>query len=394
MKKYTHTQKYSYGFVLVLIGLFTMTGCGEKTENTVAKAPAILEVGVVELKTESIVLTRELPGRTSAYRIAEVRARVNGIVQKRLFTEGDDVKEGQLLYQIDSAPYQAVFDSAKANLARAEAAAHFAQLQEERLKYLVSTNAVSQQDYDNAFASFQVAEADVAAAKAALQSADINLGYTKVISPIDGRIGLSEVTEGAYVQAGVATLMATVQQLDPIYVNLVQPSSEVLRLKHAFKEGTLKPDAASDFDDETGGTPVTLIMEDGIVYNNLGELQFSDVTVNRSTGSVTLRVLFPNPDMDLFPGVFVRARFNEATNPQALLVPQLGVGRNYSGEATVWVVVDGKAEIRVIKTDRTYGDQWVVTAGLDAGDEIIVTNLQRLRPNTPVTTVPWQPKKG
>lgn len=384
MKHHNFFSKYHLSILVVLTGLFLLSGCNEKSEPVTKSAPAPIEVGVVELKIEPVALKRELPGRTCSYRIAEVRARVNGIVLKRLFDEGNDVKEGQLLYQIDPAPYQATLDNVKANMARAKAAANYARQQEERLKFLVSTNAVSQQDYDNALAAFQVAEADVAATKAAVQSAEINLSYTKVAAPIDGRIGFSEVTEGAYVQAGMASLMATIQQLDPIYVNLVQPSSEVLRLKHALKMGELEQNAGKD------KTPVQLVFDDKRIYEHSGVLQFSDVTVDRATGSITLRVLFPNPDMDLFPGMFVHARFDEAISPRAFLIPQQAVTRNYRGEPILWVVEDGKAEIRTIKTNRTSGDKWIVTGGVEADEQVIVNNLQRLRPGTPVKTVPWQ----
>ncbi|WP_232766573.1 efflux RND transporter periplasmic adaptor subunit [Geminisphaera colitermitum] len=373
--------------LLALAGPLFVAGCGKRKDSAVASAaPAAVEVGVVTLGTASTAQTRELPGRTAAHRVAQVRARVNGIILKRLFVEGADVKEGELLYQIDPAPYQAILDSAKASLARAESNLKTATLQAGRYKELVAVNAVSKQQYDDAVAAVGAYAADMASARAAITSAGIDLGYTKVTSPIAGRIGLSEVTEGAYVQAGQATLMATVQQLDPIYVNLVQPSAEVSRLKRAIEKGVLQAGA------EKGQTPVQLILEDGTAYDHTGALQFSDVTVDRTTGSVTLRVLFPNPSGDLLPGMFVRARFDEGINPRTLLAPQQGVSRNYRGLPTAWIVTaDNKAENRVIETGRTHGDQWIVTGGLQAGDRIIVTNIQRIRGGTTVAPVPWTP---
>ncbi|MDR1279933.1 MAG: efflux RND transporter periplasmic adaptor subunit [Opitutaceae bacterium] len=333
-------------------------------------------------------LTRELPGRVEAHRVAQVRARVNGIVQKRLFVEGADVKEGELLYRIDPAPYQAVLDSAKASLARAEANLKTARLQAGRYKDLVALNAVSQQQYDDAEAAVGIHTADVAAARAAITAAEINLGYTQVTAPIAGRIGLSDVTEGAYVQAAQATLMATVQQLDPVYVNLVQPSAELSRIKRAMESGAWKQGATA----ADGKTAVHVTLEDGAAYPHEGALQFSDVTVDRATGSVTLRALVPNPRGDLLPGMFVRASFIEGTLPDALLVPQQAVSRNYRGQATTWVVTpDGKAVNRIIGATRTWGDQWIVTGGLEPGDKVVVNNLQRIRADMTVTTVPWTP---
>jgi len=366
-----------------LIAALLLAGCHKKPASPV---PAPVEVDVVAVSTAPVSHARELPGRTSAYRIAEVRARVSGIVLKRLFTEGNNVAEGQLLYQIDPAPYQASLDSAKASLARAEAAAVSARLHEQRFKQLVDSRAISRQDYDDALAALRSGEADVAAGKAAVLAAEINLGYTKVTSPIDGRIGLAEVTEGAYVQAAQATLLATVQQTDPIYVNLVQPSSEVARLKRELESGLMTRDG-------DGRPLITLVLEDGTPYSLPGRLEFSDITVNRGTGSVTLRALFPNPKGDLLPGTFVRARYDAGVNPQALLAPQQGVSRNYRGDPIAYVVAaDGTAELRVLKTGRTYLDQWVVDSGLKAGDQVIVTNLQRIRPGAPVKPVPFRPK--
>ena len=356
------------------------TGCSKKAEAN--HAPAPVEVGVITVSAKPVALTQELPGRTSAFRIAEVRARVSGIVQKRHFTEGGDVKEGQLLYTIDPAPYQTALDSAKAALARAEANATVTRLQAERSQKLIEARAISQQEYDSVAAAHLAAEADVSAAKASVQSAAINLSYTEVTAPVSGRIGLSQVTEGAYVQQGAATLLATVQQLDPLYVDLAQSSTEVLRLRRALAEGKLQR-ANED------SAKVTLLFEDGRTYAETGTLQFSDVTVDPSTSSITLRALFPNPRNDLLPGMFVRARLDEGSAPDAILVPQLAVTHNAKGDATAFVVgADNKAELRVLKADRAVGNQWLVTDGLKTGDQVIVQNLQRIRPGAVVKPAP------
>ncbi len=370
----------SFIFFVALLGSAVLTGCAKKPAPPAA--PAAVEVGVVTVTASPVTLTRELPGRTSAFRVAEVRARVNGIVQKRLFDEGSDVKAGQPLYEIDPAPYQAALDSARASLARAQANATSIRLQEERSRQLVGALAISQQEYDNALASLQAAEADIAAAKAAVQSAEIDLGYTTVTSPISGRIGRAEVTEGAYVQAATATLLATVQQLDPLYVDLTQSSTEVLQLRRALAEGRLTATA-------TGDAKVALLFDNGSPYAEEGSLEFSDVTVNASTNSITLRAIFPNPRGELLPGMFVRARLDEGSTPAALLVPQLGVTRNTRGQPTALVVgADGKVELRVLTVDRAIGNQWLVADGLKDGDRVIVQNLQRIGPGVTVTAVP------
>jgi len=363
-----------------LLCLLILSGCSKKTPAPTA--PAAVEVGVVTLAAQPVNLTRELPGRTSAYRIAEVRARVSGIVLKQLFTEGRDVKEGQSLYQIDPAPYQAALDSAKASLSRSQASASSARLQENRFKNLLKENALSQQDYDNSLSALQAAEADVDAGKAAVQTAEINLGYTNVTSPISGRIGLSQVTEGAYVQSGAATLLATVQQLDPLYVDLTQSSTEVFSLRRALAAGRLEKNAADS-------AKVKLSLDDGGEYAEEGTLQFSDITVDPTSSSITLRALFPNPKTELLPGLFVRARIAEGTVPGAILAPQLGVGRNLKGDATALLVgADGKVELHTLKIDRAVGNQWLVSDGLKAGDQLIVQNLQRIRPGAVVKPVP------
>lgn len=359
-----------------------LTGCaGEKSEASAAgaAAPAATPVGVITVTPRPVTLTRELPGRTSAYRVAEVRARINGIVQKRLFTEGAEVSAGDVLFEIDPAPYQAALDSAKANLARAEASLVSAEAQAKRFEGLVATNAVSKQNYDDARAAQLALAAEVAAARAAVQSAEINLGYTRVTSPIDGRIGQAQVTEGAYVQQATATLLAVVQQLDPLYVDLSQSADEVLGLKQALSSGRLKADAQ-------GGAPLTVILDGNRPYEHTGSLQFSDVSVSPTTGTVSLRGTVPNPDDNLLPGMFVRARLNEGTDPNAILLPQSVVSRNSKGEATVLLInAEGKAELRVITAPRAIGSDWLVTSGLKPGDRVISDQLQKVRPGAPVT---------
>jgi membrane fusion protein (multidrug efflux system) len=357
-----------------------LSGCAKK-----AAAPAatpVVEVGIVTVAARPLTLSRELPGRTSAYRIAEVRARVSGIVLKRLFTEGAKVKEGDVLYQIDPAPYQAALAIAKAALAHAEASTVSIRQQEERSRELIKAKAISQQGYDNAIAALKASEADIAAAQAAVQAAEINLGYTHVTSPLTGRIGRAEVTEGAYVQQGTATLLATVQQLDRLYVDLTQSSTEVLRLQRALAEGHLT--SAGE-----GAAKVQLLLDGDRVYDEPGSLQFSDVTVNSTTSSISLRALFPNPRGELLPGLFVRARLDEGELPDAILVPQPAVTRNVKGEATALVVgAESKVELRVLQTDRAVGNEWLIRSGLKVGDQLIVENLQRIRPGATVKPVP------
>lgn len=337
-----------------------------------------MEVGVVTVAAQPVTLTQDLPGRISAIRVAEVRARVSGIVLKRLFKEGSDVKEGQVLYEIDPAQYEASYESALGTLARAEAGLNSAQLKLNRMKSLIDSHAVSKQDYDEASGSQRVNQAEVLLGQAAVKTAKINLDYTKVTSPITGRIGLSQVTEGAYVRTDQATLMATVQQIDRVYVDVNQPSSDLLRLKHALADGTLKPNAS-------GQARVKLVFENGDIYSEEGSLEVADVTVNPLTNSVTVRAVFPNPRNDLLPGMFVRARLEEGTTPDAILVPQLAVSRNTKGEPTAMVVgAESKVELRVLETPRAVGNQWLVSSGLKPGDQLIINNLQKIRPGVSV----------
>ena len=367
----------------MLAGYLVLSGCG-KQSATVGQTPGgPPEVGVVVVQPQRVALKTELAGRTSAYLIAEVRPQVGGIVQKRLFTEGADVKAGEVLYQIDPATYQAAYSSAKALLARAEANLIPARLKTGRYEELVKINAVSQQDYDDATAALKLAEADVESGKAALETARINLAYTSVTAPISGRISRSSVTVGALVSASQGTALATIQQLDQVYVDVTQSSSEMLRLKRALASGQLKKAAATQ-------SKVKLILEDGTPYPLEGSLKFSEVTVDQSTGSITLRTVFPNPNHTLLPGMYVRAILEEGVNDNAILIPQQGVTRNPAGNAMVMIIgAEDKVEPRVIKAERTVGDSWLVSEGLKAGDRVIMEGLQKARPGTPVKAVPF-----
>jgi membrane fusion protein, multidrug efflux system len=358
-----------------------LAACGPKQSAPPQITP---EVGVVTVEPTSVPVTTELPGRTNAFLVAQVRARVDGIVLRREFTEGSMVKAGQRLYKIDPAPYIAQLNSAKATLAKAQANLVSVTAQANRYKVLVAANAVSKQDYDNAVASEGQAVADVASGKAAVDTAQINLGYTDVVSPVSGQVGISQVTPGAYVQASAATLMSTVQQLDPMYVDLTQSSLDGLKLRREVQEGRLKtsgPDAAK----------VTLILEDGRTYSEKGKLQFSDVTVDQTTGSVTVRALFQNKDGVLLPGMFVRARIEEGTNDHAIVVPQVGITHDQKGTPTALVVgSDNKVALRQLVTSNTYGPNWVVSSGLNAGDRVIVQGTDKVRPGMEVKAVPAQ----
>lgn len=369
----------------LLIGGVMMTGCGKKT--TAAPPPAgPPEVGVMVVQPRRVTLTTELPGRTTPHLIAEVRPQVTGIIQKRLFTEGSDVKAGQVLYQIDPATYQAAFASARAAQARAEATLNTVRLKAERYRDLVKIKAVSQQDDDDAQAALKQAEADVAATKAAVETARINLSYTRVTAPISGRIGRSTVTDGALVTASQPAALSTIQQLSSMYVDVTQSSAELLKLKQSLASGLLKSNGASK-------ARVKLLLEDGSVYPLPGALKFSEVTVDPSTGSITLRAVFPNPKQTLLPGMFVRAVLEEGESPQAILVPQRGVTRNPKGEAMVMIVgAEEKVEPRVIKVARTVDENWLVSEGLKAGDRVILEGIQKARPGTPVKAVPFGKK--
>ncbi|HGY5077537.1 efflux RND transporter periplasmic adaptor subunit [Citrobacter sp. C348] len=371
----TKTARFSLLPSFIIISAALLAGCNDQGETQAHPTEPQVTVHVVE--SAPLAVTTELPGRTSAFRIAEVRPQVSGIVLKRNFTEGSDVEAGQSLYQIDPATYQADYDSAKGELAKSEAAAAIAHLTVKRYVPLVGTKYISQQEYDQAIADARQADASVIAAKAAVESARINLAYTKVTSPISGRIGKSSVTEGALVTNGQATALATVQQLDPIYVDVTQSSNDFMRLKQSIAQGSLHKDNTS--------STVELVMENGQSYPLKGTLQFSDVTVDESTGSITLRAVFPNPQHTLLPGMFVRARVDEGVQPNAILVPQQGVTRTPRGDATVMVVNDkSQAETRPVVAVQAIGDKWLISEGLQSGDKVIVSGLQKARPGVQV----------
>jgi membrane fusion protein (multidrug efflux system) len=363
------------------LAAMALAGC-DRAQGAHGMAFPTPVVGVVTVEPQPVVLTSELPGRTSPYQVSEVRPQVSGIIKARLFVEGANVRAGQPLYQIDAAPYQAAYDSSAAALAKAQANLATVRLKAQRYADLVKINAVSKQDYDDAVAAAQQAEADVASAKAALETARINLGYTKVAAPISGHIGPSAVTAGALVTANQTNSLATLQTLDPIYVDVTQSSAELLRLKQQIARGGLDGAGADR-------AKVKLILEDGTTYPWEGELKVSDVTVDPSTGAVTLRAVFPNPKAMLLPGMFVRAVVNEAATQKAILAPQRGVSRDPQGHATALVVnAAGKVEVRVLQTPRTVGDSWLVTSGLNPGDRLIVDGVQKVQPGMPVKTVP------
>lgn len=371
----TKTARFSLLPSFIIISAALLAGCNDQGETQAHPTEPQVTVHVVE--SAPLAVTTELPGRTSAFRIAEVRPQVSGIVLKRNFTEGSDVEAGQSLYQIDPATYQADYDSAKGELAKSEAAAAIAHLTVKRYVPLVGTKYISQQEYDQAIADARQADASVIAAKAAIESARINLAYTKVTSPISGRIGKSSVTEGALVTNGQATALATVQQLDPIYVDVTQSSNDFMRLKQSIAQGSLHKDNTS--------STVELVMENGQSYPLKGTLQFSDVTVDESTGSITLRAVFPNPQHTLLPGMFVRAGVDEGVQPNAILVPQQGVTRTPRGDATVMVVNDkSQVEARPVVAVQAIGDKWLISEGLQSGDKVIVSGLQKARPGVQV----------
>lgn len=368
---------------MALMGFLLTVGCDSGPGNRAGTPPQTPEVAVVTIAPRHLELTTTLPGRTSAFLLAEIRPQVNGIIQKRAFQEGSDVKAGQLLYQIDPAPFQVALDSAMASLGRARANLPSMRVRVARYKELLADNAVSRQDYDDAAAALDQVKADIAYWKTAVEAARINLAYTRVTAPISGTIGRSNVTDGALVAAYQPMALATIQQMDPIYVDVTQSSAEFLRLRRSMDAGQLSKD------EETGGK-VRLILEDGASYPHEGALQFSDVTVNPGTGSFILRIVVPNPDHLLLPGMFVRAVVHEGVAPQAILVPQQGVSRNPKGEPVVMIVDEsGVVAQRFLTIDRAIGDQWLVASGLSAGDRVIVEGMQRIRPGATVRAVPF-----
>jgi membrane fusion protein (multidrug efflux system) len=367
---------------LALLPLW-LVGCGPAAAPPTAAAPPPAEVGVVTVAPAALGLVSELPGRTEASRVAQVRARVAGILQKRLFREGSEVKAGQPLFAIDDAPYRATLASAQAMQARAEANQTQTQAQADRYKPLLAANAISQQDYIAAVAAQKTAEADVAVAKAAVQAARLNVGYAAVTAPINGRIGRALVTEGALVGQGEATQLAVVQQIDPLFVNFTQSAAEVLRLRAAIASGALRG--------STEQAAVSLLMEDGSVYPLRGKLLFSDLTVDPSSDQITLRAEVPNPKGALLPGLYVRVRLEQATAPTAILLPQQAVSRGNGGDTVMVVGPDGKVMPRPVKLGAAQAGQWVVLGGLQAGEQVMVDGFQKLRGSTPVKAVPWQP---
>jgi membrane fusion protein (multidrug efflux system) len=361
-----------------LVALVALTGCEQATGQPQASGPQAVPVGVITLKSQALTLKKELPGRINAFQIAEIRPQVSGIVQSRLFTEGKRVEKGESLYQINPDTFKAQLAVSEAAVASAQASIASSKSNATRFKELLKIQAVSQLDFDEADAAYKQALAALLTAKAQLQTAQINLDYSHVSSPISGQISKSSVTVGALVSANQSTALATVTQLDPIYVDLTQSSNELTRLKKALATGALTVDAANQ-------TDVELTMEDGSVYPHKGTLQFSEVTVDPSTGSVTLRAQFPNPENFLLPGMYARASIVEGVVSDAILVPQRGVSRNSKGEPTAMVVnKDNKVESRVLQVDRTIGSNWLVTNGIKAGEKLIIEGLQKIRPGSAV----------
>ncbi|MGY4396271.1 membrane fusion protein (multidrug efflux system) [Sphingomonas sp. UYAg733] len=358
----------------------TLIGCGKAPQQP---PPGPSPVGVITVREQSVMLKSELPGRTTAYETSDVRPQVNGLIQARLFQEGDQVHAGQPLYRIDSAPYAAQVASARAALGRAQASIASSAALARRYGELVKINAIARQDYENATTTAQQARADVAVQQAALRSAQIDLRRTTVSAPISGRIGRSVYTTGALVTAAQANALTTIQRLDPIYVDVTQASADLLRLRQQVLAGQVS---------SGGDARVRLKLEDGTVYPIEGTLKFADVSVDPTTGSQSIRAVFPNPRGLLLPGMFVRAELAEGSQAQAMLVPQRAVNRDEKGNPTVMVVGAGnKVELRMLKTTRTIGDSWLVTSGLKAGDRVIVEGGQMLRPGMPVKPSAWNP---
>ncbi len=378
------TQRSVFRIAAVTAAAIFVAACSEPVAQ--GAPPAAPQVSVITIEPASVPLNTELPGRTAAFLVSEVRPQVNGIVKRRLFEEGSDVTEGQVLYEIDDATYKANLDSAKAALAKAEANLKVARVTADRHKELVKIKAVSAQANDTAQAELQQAQAEVASARAALDMARINLEYTRIKAPISGRIGQSSITPGALLSANQANALTTIQQLNPVYVDVTQSSVDMLRLRRALESGLLKSSAGSKAN-------VRLVLEDGSAYQETGELQFSDARVDPNTGMVTLRAIFPNPRYELLPGMYVRAVLEEGVRENAVLVPQRAVTRNPQGQATALVVnKDGVVELRVLQANRTVGDQWLIDDGLQAGDQVIVEGVQKVRPGAKANTTPWEAK--
>src|SRR3569833_329100 len=373
----------------VLTALFLLSGCGNKEGASAPGGPGAKpppEVGVITTSLQAVALQTELPGRVDPLRVAQVRARVNGVVLKRLFREGSEVKEGQALYQIDPAPYQAAFESAQAQLARAQANLTQASAQAERYKPLVEANAVSKQEYINVVAAQKQAQSDVAAGKAAVQTAKINLGYASGTAPISGRIGRALVTEGALVSATEATQLAVIQQTKTVYVNFTQSANELMRLRKNFSANPVRGDADKP-------VPVTVVLDDGTELPKKGKLLFSDISVDQTSGQVTLRAEVPNQDGMLLPGQYVRVRLSQAELPKGILLPQQAVTRSDQGDTVIVVGADGKPAPWPVKVGAAQGNQWVVLDGLKPGEQVVVDGFQKMMmaPGAPVKPVPWKP---
>ncbi|MDD4861983.1 MAG: efflux RND transporter periplasmic adaptor subunit [Smithellaceae bacterium] len=366
--------------VIFIVGLIS-AGCGDKKTGGPPPAP---EVATVTIQPKPVLITTDLTGRTSANLVAEVRPQVGGIIQKRLFTEGSDVQAGQVLYQIDPATYQAALDNARAGLARSEANLSAIRLKADRLRELLVDKAVSRQDYDDAASALKQTQADIQYWQANVDTARINLKYTSITAPISGRIGKSSVTEGALVAVGQSTALATIQKLDPMYVDITQSTADLLRLQRGIKEGRLNQSDANQ-------RKVQLILEDGSTYPLSGTLQFRDVTVDPTTGSVILRAVFPNPNGVLLPGMFIRAVVKEGINEKALLVPQQAGSRDPKGNPQTLIVdAENKVALRTLALDRAIGDQWLVASGLAAGERVIVEGMQKVKPGVSVKVVPFE----
>jgi membrane fusion protein (multidrug efflux system) len=379
--------------LLVMALAALVAGCGAKTDNAPAaaggKGPGagggspLVDVGVVTVQLRPVGLVTELPGRLEASRVAQVRARAAGILQKRLFTEGSDVKAGQPLFKIDPAPYQMAVAGAQATLARAQASLAMATAQAERYKPLLEANAISKQDYVNAVGAQKTAEADVAAAKANVQGGQINLGYASVTAPISGRIGRALVTEGALVGQGEATPLAVIQQINPMFVNFTQSTTDVLALRRAVESGKFSRAGAD-------AAEVRIVLEDGSVYPQTGKLLFSDLSVDPTSGQITLRAEVPNPRGFLLPGMYVRVRLEQAETPSGIVVPQQAVQRGSTGDAVMIVGADGTVAPRPVKVGSAQGGDWVILDGLKPGEMVMVDGFQKLRGTAPVKPVPWQ----
>lgn len=373
-------QKVKTITVVSVLALAALAGCDDQKKGGAPSHAMVPQVSVVEIQPDTRAQTTILQGRTAPFLVAEVRPQVSGILQKRLFKEGEEVKEGQPLYQIDPAVYKAAVESAKAEVERAKSLVMQTRNTANRYAQLVKTDAVSKQMNDDAQAAYKQAQASLLAAQAQLKNAEINLGYTTITSPITGKIGRSLVTPGALLSGYQANNMAVVQTLDPIYVDVNESSRDLLKMKKEIAEGRIKVNE--------GAIPVTLTLEDGSVYPLEGKLELSEVSVDESTGTITLRAVFPNPDQTLLPGMYVRTQLPQGLRENAIFVPQRAVLRESNGSPYVYVVQDGKIAIKKIKTIKTEGTDWLLESGLEPGDKVVIEGLQRIRPGVPVNIVP------